>query len=205
MKITDKRNTIYVVIILVVLVITFTVSFTFAFVGAPSGKNNINVTGNILDASDALSLTYSGDTNLSLNITMDDLNIENAGAGHGNDMVINQAEINVILSADSNFYPSGAKCNYTVEYHPINVFVPSPEAFAQSLDELTIHGKSLANITTPIVLEEGVVATSAGSNTGSQPHLYTYTFYNLPIDQSNLIGQSPSGKIVVVPGECEKL
>lgn len=206
----DKRNNIYFLVIAVVLFVTAIGTFSFAYINRPTVSGNTNVLTNITDISNSLSLTYSGNTNISLPITLDDLKIDEASNDYSS-YISAEGNVTINFSSNATVYPEGATCDYSIVYTPTTVFNASSGATSASLNELTISGTngtvsfsdlSLAGINSQTTLYSTSVSTSSSLSSVSVPWTFTMKFYNLNVDQSSVLGQSPAGKISVVPGEC---
>ena len=211
----EKKNTIYIAVIFVVLLITLGFSFTFAFIGGVQGDGNIIINGGIKDVSKALSLTYSGDTNLSLNISMDNLSALEGFNDYSSYIESDVALINVILTSDSTYYPNGVNCRYSAKYVASNTYVPSNASVYEglkeftamyALDDMQFHEVLISGENSAFLFEDFLISNEdvAGFKY-TQPVYFKLRFYNLGVNQNDAIGQTPSGKIEIIPGECDRL
>jgi len=211
----NNKNTIFIGILIVIIVITVAVSLTYAFIGRASGTGNILSNTQVLDPSESISLTYEENKSLNLSITLEELSSLNSNNNYTSYIETDES-LAITLTSDSSIFPNGLRCVYEIRYEPVVAYRASSGATANSLKEFTIQGTSskgnyfsetsIANVTSGISLNNNVViATTGTSTTTADTWTFKMRFYNLDVDQTNALGQSPSGKIVVVPGECEKL
>lgn len=209
----DKRNIIYIAIIIIVLVITIGITFTFAYINRPTSSGNTNLITNITDIKNAINMSYSGDANMALNITLDDLSIMDAKNDYSS-YISATSNITINFNANTSIYSRGASCDYSIKYTPITTFNATSAATSAGLRELTLSGSNnvssfseypLTGVNSAVTLYSSSIATSAGVASTSQTWTFTMKFYNLNVNQASVIGQKPEGKISVVPGDCRAL
>lgn len=247
----DKKNAIYGLIFSIVFLVGVVAIVSYGFIAGRAQSNGVsNVGGDILEPSELI--TISGDTDFSLNITLEDLSILDA-SNEGENYIEDTKTITITVNDDTSIYSNGVQCDYSIYYEPITVYNASSESIAQGLIELGFIGssgsnsfelKSISGVTSKTLLYSGVANSSPlidetqelsntikpgmGSgilgesssensvsrgiiNPGGLHSLnsvswnLSYRFYNLDIDQSDALGQYPSGKIVIEAGECRSI
>ena len=210
----DKRNRLYIIIMAVVVFFTAILMITFAYINKPTVSGNVNTNATVLDNSDALSLTYSGATSLGLSIDVDKLNADEASDSYTS-FISNSADIGLTLTSDANMFPNGATCTYDIMYTPTVAYYSSSGAMSNSLMELTISGTNgsisfpdenlygISGVGVPWTLKTASISTTSSNASVNQTWTFTMKFYNLDVDQSSALGQSPSGTITFKPVDCE--
>lgn len=195
-----NKNQLYFAVIFVFLLVITTTGVSFAYINKATVSGNTNVNLTVLNATNDLNLTYSGNTSVAINVTLDDLASNKVGSA-----VTNSTNISVNFKT-SSYYPSGAKCYYTVSYSASSVYTPTTTG-----NELTISGslngtnkfeKSIGSVSN-VQLYSGYISTSQANTTVTQNWVFSLNFYNLNSDQTGALGQNPKGTIVITPGNCE--
>ena len=209
----EKKNKVYIIISIIVVILTAALAVTFAFIGGPTVVGNTNVVTSIPTGLNNIAFTYSGDNTITLNIALDNLTPSAANNNYSSYIDSNTAIVNVTFSVSSANYTNGATCHYSILYTPTTAYTASAASVSNSLNELVIVGtSSVANFTTsvagssPVTLVDNTsIVASSGNDSTTHSWTFKMRFYNLNIDQSSALGQTPTGTLSIVPGECSAL
>lgn len=189
--------------------------FSYGYIGYKADvKNDINFNATILKPEDVLSIT--GDTNFSLNIDLESLSFENAT--NEQDSYIDSTQSAIIsLDLDPNKYKTPVTCNYEFTYEPITEYIPSLGSddlvelgFEGECENCLISNAKFGPVSIGGIAEgdrqkiyEGSITSDSETGQAEQKWNLHYRFYNLDLDQSSVIGQNPSGKIIIKGLSCK--
>jgi len=206
-KISNKRK-IYMISLSIVITLTLVLTAAFAYIGKPTSTGKTKAEVLIDDI--PLTLTYSGATNIALQLSLDDLYVGNSSNDYTS-YVSASGGMTINLKTLNSVYASGATCEYDIIYTPTRTYTASSGAANAGLNELTISGTngrwsfddySIAGVTGPVTLYSGFIDTSEEFNNISQTWNFTMKFYNLNVNQEDALDQSPAGTITVTSGNC---
>ena len=209
----NQRNKIYFVISGLVILLVSVIMISFAYIGRANVIGNTNTNITITNTVQYFNLTYSGNTDLSLNVSLDNLTYDSASNSYTS-YVSNTTTITMNFKVTSSSYTSGGKCAYTIKYiaNSNGTYTQSAGATSAGLRELAISGTNgtdsfsdvnLSGVgTSGTTLYSGNISTNTYNSTTSKTWTFTMKFYNLNVDQSSVLGSNPSGKIRIESGAC---
>ena len=198
----------YSLLFSIILIVGVLGIVSYGFIGRSNVEGNTNMQGSILEPSDILSIT--GDTNFSLDVTLDNLSILES-SNNGASYIDDTKNINISIAVDPNLYKSVVTCNYSIYYVPQNVYRASQASIDASLIELGFTGSdgnnsfgltSINNLSDKTLLYSGSISTDLNTGKNSKNWELSYRFYNLDVDQVDALGQSPAGKVTIEGTGC---
>lgn len=193
------------------------IGISFAFIDFDSANNQqiIPITGSIKNFNNAVLMRYEGNTDLNLQISLDDLS---SGASSNNYLAysFDEQDLDIIFSSNPELFPLGVKCDYNIFYIPDseNVYNASPDALSNNLVELALEGTNgnetdkfemfnLAGLTAKTLIKKVSISTFEQEEEVIHKWNFKMKFYNLNVDQSSIIGQNPHGTIAFETDYCE--
>lgn len=209
MKINTKSLN-YSLLFTVIFLIALAAIFSYGYIGYVANTiNNSTLSGQVLKPENILTIT--GDTGFVLNITLDNLSIVDANDNLSNYIEDNK-EVIIKVSLDPDKYQTAVTCNYKIFYEPITPYKASSASQSAQLQELVLVGHAsdslkfepvpITGLNTKTELYSGSITTDSRTGTAEQAWQLSYRFYNLDVDQTDVVGQSPSGKIIIQGENC---
>ena len=203
----NKKNSIYLIVMSLVIMISSIIVVSFAYIGRPTSTGNTNINVIINNAtSNGITFSYTGGTELGLNVTTDDLLLTTVGSSASNTI---RVHFHVSLNGT---YNNSVTCTYKIFYVPTTTFNKSTSL---STPELSLKGLvgnieqfnvSLDNVSSTLLLATKDITVNGQSGVNmvnSNTWDFTMEFHNLNADQSSALGQSPKGKIMFQPQSCK--
>ncbi|MBQ6840958.1 MAG: hypothetical protein IJO63_02430 [Bacilli bacterium] len=202
-----KKKNIVILTIFVIVLMT-SIALAFAYIGKPTNTGTTTANMQIKDISNGITMAYSGNTSVALEISWDNLSLHDASNTYTS--YISKSTTMAVKMTTSSDFTKGATCSYSIKYIPTTAFTSSTAAKNAGLKEFVVAGSagslsfadySLADKTTEVTMYTGSIATTS---TTTVTHNWTITlkFYNLAVDQNSVMGQTPKGTLSIVPGAC---
>ena len=188
--------------------------FSYGYMGYKANiTNNDTLNAEVLNPENILTIT--GNTEFSLTIDADNLSIVNATNTEAN-YIDNTQTVTINLTVEKDKYKSAVTCDYEFYYEPEEQYDNSEGV--GSLIELGFEGDCTGCAANPTKfgpisiggvtkdkqqsLYSGSITTEASTGTATQTWQLHYRFYNLNLDQSGVVNQHPSGKVVIKGKNC---
>ncbi len=210
----NNKSLNYSLLFTTIFLVGLSAIFSYGYMGYKANivNNDTTISGEVLKPENILNI--SGDNNFALNITLDELSLVSA-SNSLTDYIDDTKNITINLSVDSKKYTSAVTCDYVFYYEPTTEYTASSEVGnltelgfsgncrdcnpSANFGPISIAGKKPNN---KEQLYEGKITTNPTTGTAIQNWQFSYRFYNLDIDQSSVIGQKPSGKIIIEGKNC---
>ena len=204
-----NKNLIYSLSLTVVFLVGLAAIFSYGYIGYKANiSNNDVLNGNVLNPENIFSI--SGNTDFNLNITLENLNVTSADNNMTN-YIDDTKNVTINVSVSPEQYKKAITCEYKIYYQPTTEYKASAASTGKT--ELGISGeisntstkfdaKSIGNVSSKTELYSGNITTNQTTGTASQEWSLHYRFYNLDVDQSDVIGKSASGKIIIEGQNC---
>ncbi len=204
-----NKNLIYSLSLTVVFLVGLAAIFSYGYIGYKANISNTDVlNGNVLNPQNIFNIT--GNTNFSLNVTLDNLTVSTAN-NNMSKYIDETHNVTINVTVNPSQYKKAVTCNYKIYYQPTTQYTASSASSGKT--ELGISGEisntstnftttSIANVSSKKELYSGNITTNQTTGTASQTWSLHYRFYNLDVDQSDVIGKNPSGKIIIEGQNC---
>lgn len=197
----DKKNVKNFILLIIIVIAIGTIAIAFAYIGSKANINgSTHLEGEIILDTDYFELSYSGASEMALDLSYENLSISNK-----NNYISSSDTVEVSLSSDTEMYPNGITCEFYVYYIPEVTYNASNASETQGISEfvLSVNGKetNLNGISNKTQIYSSAIATDSSGEKSINLD-YMMKFYNLDADQSDIAGQIPSGTVVVESGEC---
>ena len=201
----------YSLLFTVIFLVALAAIFSYGYMGYRANIiNNDTLSGEVLKPENILNIT--GDTNFALNITLEELSIVDAN-NTLTDYIEDSKNVTINVSVDPDKYKTAVTCDYVFYYEPIQEYTASKGSTDSILTELAFTGSvsdsetkfdpvSIAGVQEKQKLYSGKITTNPETGKAEQKWTLSYRFYNLDVDQTDVIGKNPSGKIIIQGENC---
>ena len=210
----NKNGRLFVLIISIVLFLVSVLTLSFAYIGRSDSivvsPNNTVVQGSFRSANQCANLTATASGSLGLNVDFNALDSSTSSNSYTSyiDSPVVTLTINIAKSSDTTY--SNVTCSYMLSYVPTTKYTPSSGAVSAGLMELAVIGSSSSNSFNAVDIgnktSKTTLKTASITTTSGQPKSEVWSikmrFYNLDIDQSGIMNQSPKGNIFVEQVSC---
>lgn len=200
------KNKKYILLVSIILFFAAIIAITFAYINRSTVSGNSNVLVNI---NDDYSLVIEGSDTLSLSLNKTVLSALDANNDYSSYVDSNSANITITLTNPN--YNVDTTCTFSFDYTASTTFERTPAAVTGGLNELSIVAfDGTDTYITPIndstkkTIVMGTISASSASELVTKNYSFKMRFYNLAIDQENIVGQSPMGNITASIQGCAK-